>query len=227
MDALVSVTPQIVEKLKCSNPNTVMITNYPILRNKEENTKNRYRGKNICFAGGISPQWNHENIIKAIESIEGVEYILAGDGSKHYLDKLKNLNGWKKVKYLGRIPHTEVAKIYDESMVGMALLSNKSQVGAEGTLGNTKLFEYMEADLPVICSDNNLWKQIIDENQCGITINPENIVEITDAIVQILESPELASQMGDNGRKAIYTEFNWATQEKKLIDLYNSIVRLG
>ncbi|HZK27887.1 MAG TPA: glycosyltransferase, partial [Thermoclostridium sp.] len=71
--ALVSVTPQIVEKLKCSNPNTVMITNYPILRNKEENTKNRYRGKNICFAGGISPQWNHENIIKAIESIEGVE----------------------------------------------------------------------------------------------------------------------------------------------------------
>ena len=108
-DALISVTPKIVERLKHINSNTIMVTNYPI--STEEVSNYKYRKRAICFAGGIDPQWNHENIIKAIENIDDVEYILAGSGSSEYLEKLKKLKGWEKVRYLGRVPHEKVKEI--------------------------------------------------------------------------------------------------------------------
>lgn len=221
-DALISVTPKIVERLKSYNLNTIMITNFPIVRNRNIEKKSR-RKRAICFAGGITPQWNHENIIKSIEVIEDVEYILAGSGPQDYLDELKKLNGWNKVRFLSRISHEEVMNIYDESMVGMALMSKRNQVGGEGTLGNTKLFEFMEAGIPVVCSNNKIWEQIINNSKCGKTINPESVAEISQAITQIISNPELASQMGDNGKNAVFSKYNWATQEKILIDLYESI----
>src|SRR5699024_782118 len=62
-DAIVTVTPKFVERLKMINPNTIMVTNYPIIT--KENNKNNEVPKNkaICFAGGINSQWNHENKI--------------------------------------------------------------------------------------------------------------------------------------------------------------------
>ena len=114
-------------------------------------------------------------------------------------------------------------EIYNESMIGMTLLSNNTQVGDEGTLGNTKIFEFMEAGLPVICSNNRLWEEIIKSYKCGTSIDPENITEITNSITKIIKNSELASEMGANGRKAVYDKFNWETQEKELIGLYKSI----
>ncbi len=222
-DALLTVTPKFVERLQEVNSNTVMITNYPILTDEDKN-EHIQKKKAICFAGGISPQWNHENIINAIETIEGVEYILAGSGSNEYIEKLKRLEGWRKVRYVGRIPHEQVKMIYAESMVGMTLLSHDTQVGDEGTLGNTKIFEYMEARLPIICSNNKIWKDIAEEYKCGIAIDSNDVVKIAAAIQEITARLENVETMGANGNKAIKDKYNWSYMEERLIDLYFSIL---
>lgn len=223
LDALISVTPQIVNRLKIYNKRTIMITNYPI--NEERYSVNNVKkNRSICFAGGIFPQWNHENIIKAIESIDDIEYILAGSGPDEYINKLRNIEGWTKVNFLGRIPHEKVKIIYSKAMIGMTLLSNNSQVGDEGTLGNTKIFEYMEAGLPVICSHNKIWRDIIDKYECGIVVNPDDTIIINNSIQKLLDNPELALHLGNNGRKAIEKEFNWSTQEELLINFYDKLI---
>lgn len=222
-DALITVTPKFVERFKKINSNTVMITNYPILSQYEN--INEYRtSKAVCFAGGVSPQWNHENIIKAIDKIEGATYLLAGSGSKEYMSILESLDGWKKVEYLGRITHEEVKNIYARSIAGMTILSHDTQVGNEGTLGNTKIFEFMEAGLAVICSNNNIWRSIVDEYKCGITVKPDSIEDIVSAIQYIIDNPNEAKNMGENGRKAVLEKFNWTTQEAVLLELYQSFV---
>lgn len=86
-DAVISVTPHIVERLSKINSNTVMITNYPIV-NVDEDIK-RKPELAICFAGGVNSQYHHEEIIKAIESIEGVRYFLAGTAEPDYINHLK------------------------------------------------------------------------------------------------------------------------------------------
>lgn len=220
-DAVISVTPHILERFEKINSNSIMITNYPIA-NKIQVRKDNYVNK-ICFAGGISEQWNHDKIINSIENIDGIEYILAGSGTKEYLNLLKSLSGWKKVKYVGKIPHDDVNDIYSESVAGMAL-NYSNQIKGTGTLGNTKIFEYMEAGLPVICTNYKLWEKIIDEYKCGICVNPSNVKEIRTAILFIINNKDKAVKMGQEGRRAIKEKFNWNIEEQKLLELYKALL---
>lgn len=220
-DAVISVTPHLVERFKLINSNCAMVTNYPIINIVEETSKNPKKA--ICFAGGISEQWSHHNIINAIEDIPELEYILAGEGEKEYMDSLKSLPGWRKVNYLGKIPHSDVRYIYYESIAGVAL-NFSNQAKEQGTLGNTKLFEFMESGLPVICSDYKLWKEIINEYECGICVNPNDVAEIKNAVDFVINNVDKSVKMGQNARKAAVEKYNWSTQEGTLLETYKNLI---
>ena len=143
----------------------------------------------------------------------------------NYNEKLKSNEGWKKVNNFGIIKHEEVyGKILSQSNIGIALLDYLPLCkGNVGNLSNNKLFEYMRAGLPVIVTDFILWKEIIEENSCGICVNPNNINEIADAIKYLLDNPKIAKQMGKNGQKIVKEKYNWNMEAKKLINLYKSL----
>ena len=192
-----------------------MITNFPIIDSYSATEKiaSAIKKNNvIAFAGGITSQWSHEIILQAIEGLD-VQYKLAGVADKGYINKLQDDPSWEKVDYVGKIPHEDIANVLRQSSVGMALLQySPNSNGKEGTLGNTKLFEYMMAGLPVICTDFTLWKDIIYKWHCGICVNPNDVNAIVEAIRQIIESQTAAKEMGYAGRLAIKTEFNWSNE---------------
>lgn len=219
-DAIISVTPSIVNKLKAININTVQITNYPIVSTVSAEDMRQWNNS-ICFAGGISQQWLHTNIIKALDNTSGIMYELVGTGSSDYLAGLKNLSSWSKVKFYGNIPFTDVGTFLSKSTAAIVLNDYSANVGwKEGTLGNNKLFEAMQVGIPVICTDFILWKEIIDEWKCGICINPHDITAIRDAINYLIENKDIAKEMGDNAKKAVIERYNWKTQETVLLNLY-------
>jgi glycosyltransferase involved in cell wall biosynthesis len=222
-DAILSVTPHIVDRFKQLNANTIIITNYPIL-NKEPKLLSSEQDKSICFAGGICEQWMHENIIQALGKVAGASYLLAGTGDIGYINKLKSLTMWDRVNYKGYIKQSEVFDLYNQSMAGIALCDYVSNVGFKiGTFGSTKIFEYMYAGLPVICTDFVLWKDIIEKNHCGICVNPNDTNAIANAINYLIDNPNEAQRMGENGRKAVLEKYNWESQEKILLELYNKL----
>lgn len=228
MDYIIGVTPHLVEKLRRLNSNVEMISNFPILELcndeqllQQERTDNAPH--NIVFAGGVTKQWSHEEILQAIERVD-VRYKLAGPSIREYIAKLEQYSSWIKVDYCGKIPHEKVKELFHESTVGLAVLQySPNSDGANGTLGNTKLFEYMMAGLPVICTDFKLWKDIVDKWHCGICVNPKDVNAIRHAINYLIHNTEEASNMGNNGRKAVMKEFNWSIDEKKLLHLYKAI----
>jgi len=224
LDALISVTPTLTDRFRIINPNTIQITNYPLKTKKS--IDNRKWGASICFAGGITKQWLHENLINALDRISNVTYKLAGNKDESYFKELRNLDSWHKVQYNGKIPYEDVDCFISESTAGIALNDYNANVGYKmGSLGNTKLFEYMQAGIPVICTDFILWKKIIDKYNCGICVNPYDINEISKAIQYLLNNPKIAQQMGDNGCNAIISDINWESQEIELLKLYNSLIR--
>jgi glycosyltransferase involved in cell wall biosynthesis len=89
-----------------------------------------------------------------------------------------------------------------------------------------KLFEYMSAGLPIIASDFPLWKQIVEGNKCGITVDPMNPKAIAEAIEYLLERPELMNEMGENGRKAVLEKYSWQKESEKLIKIYSDILNV-
>ncbi|MFA9192788.1 glycosyltransferase [Flavobacterium sp. FBOR7N2.3] len=214
------------ERLSKACKNNQLVFNFPIL--KEENTVLREDiiGKSICYAGLISRMWYIENILTALIQLDGVQFNLAGNpADMAYLNMLKINAGWKKVNYLRQIEHREVNdKVYSKSTIAMALLDYIPLCkGNVGNLSNNKLFEYMKAGLPVICTDFILWKEVVEKNNCGICVNPRNINEIAEAIKYLTDNPDIAKQMGENGRNIVLEKYNWQYEEKKLIDVYRSL----
>lgn len=151
-----------------------------------------------------------------------MSYVLCGPvQSNEYLEVLESTPGWEKVNYLGRVDYDQAQKVLRESLIGVALLSPSGNTnGKEGTLGNTKLFEMMQAGLPVICTDFALWREIIDKYECGICVDPADVDAIRDAIQYLVDNPQMAKKMGENGINAVRSEFNWHEQVKNLQAMY-------
>ena len=149
---------------------------------------------------------------------------MAGPAYPSYLEFLKSLPNWHLVDYIGEVKHSEVNKVYSRSFAGIVLLDYSPNVGYHrGTLGVLKMFEYMLAGIPVIATDFDLWREIIEGNNCGICINPHDTRAIAEAVNFYQNHPQVAREQGQNGRRAVIEKYNWKTQEKVLLNLYRSL----
>lgn len=224
LDGAVSVTPHICQSLRQICPRVEMVCNYPLW---EELPPPSFQSRKIVFPGLISEVWCIDVLLKAMESVGDVTLELrSGNVEKPYYDTLVSLPAWKKVNFPGKVSHREVLALLRECMCGIALADYTPNVGGkQGTLGNTKIFEYMMAGLPVVCTDFVLWKEIVDRWQCGICVPPRDADQIASAIRYLLDHPEEARRMGENGRRAVKEAYNWAVEEKKLLALYKDILK--
>jgi glycosyltransferase involved in cell wall biosynthesis len=126
------------------------------------------------------------------------------------------------VNALGFLSRQEVKTLLAESMAGIVtFLPVPNHIDAQPN----KMFEYMSAGLPVIGSHFPLWKEIIEGNNCGICVDPNQPEEIGKAIQYIFDHPKEAENMGINGIKAIEEKYNWRAEEQKLISTYQSILK--
>lgn len=225
LDAVITVraeTNENFEKKGCRH--VISVCNFPVL--DEAFFPPAYDANVIVFAGGISKQWNHDKIIRAIENIDGVKYVLCGPIDEAYLSYLKSFPGWKKVDYRGKVPFEQVAEILRKASIGIALLTpGRNTNWHQGNMANTKIFEEMKAGLPVICTDFACWREFVEVYDCGICIDPGNIEQIADAICSLITNPATAKAKGMSGRRLVETKFNWAHEEKKLLALYDEIGR--
>ncbi len=225
-DAVITVSPHILVKLEQFSNHAYMITNYPKYDYKNETlfSKEEYlnRPDTLFYSGTVS---NQEVILQAIEEIPNVQYNLAGTFFDNYKEKLSKYPSWNKVDYLGYLNKEELEIAFHKSTIAITLLHYHANVGhTQGTLGNTKFFEYMKYGLPIICTDFKIWKEmIIDKYNCGICVNPNSIEEVQRAIQYLMDNKEIAYQMGQNAQRAVKEEFNWNSQEPILINIYRSI----
>lgn len=223
--AVVSVTIHIVERLKNVNPNTYQITNYPQFENRS--IDGRPWDRSICFAGLLSPFWMLKEIISILPEVNAKLYLAGYFATEDYLKELQSLSGWKNVDFYGTLPHDEILKIYNKSSIGIAIESyeNPNAGFRVGSLGCTKIPDYMSSGLPIIVSNTEVWGGVVKKYECGLAIeNPNDSNEIASAIQYLLDNPEKAKNMGENGLKAAKEEFNWEAQEKVLFDMYDGIL---
>jgi glycosyltransferase involved in cell wall biosynthesis len=223
IDAIICTRDSIIHRLNGLNCNLVLINNFPLV-NYEVKIAARTE-KIVCFAGAIVRNYQHKEIIQAIEGIENVKYLLAGPVRADYLNELKAMKGWQKVDYLGVISFDEVKEMYSRSSIGLSI--HKYTPNMDWQIGNfalTKIFEVMFWAMPVVCTNYSLWEEeIFSKTKCGITVVPTDVEAIRNAIIYLLDNPLEAKQMGENGRKVVVESFNWISQEEKLLSLYNRV----
>jgi glycosyltransferase involved in cell wall biosynthesis len=220
-DAIVTATPFIREKFLKINNNTVDVNNFPILDELYNNVNNKKKLQ-ICYIGGLSKIRGIEGMIIAIgRTKNNIKLVIGGKISDLKTENdYKKWDGWQKVEDFGFVDRNMVKKILSESIAGLVtFLPVPNHIDSQPN----KMFEYMSAGIPVIASNFPLWKEIIEKNNCGICVDPLKPEEIAKSIDYLVEHPDLAKEMGENGRFAVENIYNWSIEEKKLIQLYTNL----
>lgn len=179
--------------------------------------------KTAVYVGALNHSRGITHLVRSL-ALTPAQLILCGSfSSSEYYEELRQTPEFSKVEYRGVVSRKEIVDILSKSSIGVSTLLHVGQYSKIDTLP-TKVYEYMSMGLPVIISDSNFAKKVINEYEFGICVNPENINEIANKINYLIENPEVARRMGENGVRAIQEKYNWNFEEMKLIKLYEEVI---
>jgi glycosyltransferase involved in cell wall biosynthesis len=226
-DAIFLVTSDLVQlslnrwKIKKS----YLLTNFPIVNTNYFLTFDDYNQREnvLCYIGTVYEVSRQENVFMALEHLHDAHYLIAGIIDEGLTKSITSLPYWKNVEFINGFKKSELPDIFGKAIISNVLRDFKDSGTPNGSLGVIKMFESMEAALPIICSDVPLNREIIEKWNCGICVNPNNVNEIEVAIRYLIENKKKAYQMGQNGRQAIIEEYNWKSQAKSYIEVLNKI----
>jgi glycosyltransferase involved in cell wall biosynthesis len=207
---------------------TVLVHNYPIIGELCPASDAPYsaRGPIAAYVGGGTPERGIREMVIALGLLpESVDLTLHFAGTitpAAYLDELKTLAGWQRVRYLGWQNRTQVAQLLSSARLGIVtFLPIANHMNSEPT----KLFEYMSAKLPVVASNIPHWESLVRQNGYGVLADPTQPSAIATAILEILRDPAEAEAMGQRGHRAVMSEYNWGAASANLAQLYQRILQ--
>ncbi|MBI3135927.1 MAG: glycosyltransferase family 4 protein [Bacteroidetes bacterium] len=221
LDGIVTATPFIRDRFVKLNPNVTDINNFPLVSEIQiSNSDWNQREKKVCYIGVLNKiRGVREMVVGANQA--AAPLVLAGEFRDASRAELAQLAAWKNVTELGNIDRRRAVELKNSSMAGLVIFHPvANHVDAQPN----KIFEYMASGLPVIGSDFPLWQKIIAAGNCGICVDPLNPSQLAEAIRFILDNPEKAREMGENGKILVREIYNWDIEKQKLIGFYRRLI---
>jgi glycosyltransferase involved in cell wall biosynthesis len=221
-DGIITATPFIRDTFLTINPNTIDVNNFPMIGELDAAIPWAYKQAEVCYVGGIGAIRGIRELVHAGALLHSAARLnLVGQFSEPAVEaEVKAHRGWARVDQLGFLDRAGVREVMRRSaagVVGFHPLPNHMDSHP------TKMFEYMSSGIPVIASNFPLWREIIEGNQCGLCVDPLDPKAIAAAIDYLVNNPDVAERMGENGRKAALEQYNWSVQATKLTDFYGAI----
>lgn len=221
-DGFIPATDVIAKRFPTNK--SVTVKNYPIILPPPKVHKRSIEG--VVYAGVITRQKGAVEMLEAVSRFNrkhkkevklhliGTTFpsVLEGELKEMDRDNVLVFHGWQSQAYI----HEFTAKC----IAGLVLIHMLPQYTEALP---TKLFEYMNAELPVIASFTPVMKTIIDKAQCGYYVDPKNVDDIVRAIEKVASDEDKALEMGKNGYQSARDEYNWENEAEKLLRFYNKI----
>lgn len=163
--------------------------------------------KIIVSAGELNPWKGFDGIIKSLLEIKKnlknkVYLLILGDGQeKENLKKLaEELGVSRQVIFLGKIGHSEIINYFKAADV---FILNSNYEGLSHTL-----LEVMKAGRPIICSNIEANREVIEDNKSGLIVNYNDAGEISRAVIRILTDPALSENLVREAKEKLKL-FSW------------------
>jgi glycosyltransferase involved in cell wall biosynthesis len=156
------------------------------------------------------------NIFKNITlKNERVHLLIFGDGKlRSDLENLAaNLNLSKHLDFLGYVK--DVNNYYN--LFDIVLFTSDW----EGMPLTT--WEAMAHRVPVLAPDVGGFKEILEENNCGLIYNPDNLKEAEMKLQTLIDDASLRKRLGENGIKAIEEKYHMNNFIRRIENIYLSL----
>jgi glycosyltransferase involved in cell wall biosynthesis len=222
--ACVGLSPGIVEGIKKRSPKNhpvVLIPNGCDLEIFKPQPKTPIKINGIApgdFVAGFTGAHGKANGLDAIieasreikkRKITHIKFLLIGDGSeKARLQKIAAQEQLDCIIFHPPISKVALAQITAQLDCGLMFLDNIPAF-YYGTSPN-KFFDYISAGIPVINNYPGWLAEIIEKNQCGAAITPENPAALVEKLIELASQPEQCQKMGQAGRILAENSFSRA-----------------
>ncbi len=177
----------------------------------------------VAYIGGFSRNRQLLPLIEAARELPEVEFLLWGDGHQRAAME-EAVHNTSNARYLGWLPPDRVP-LYTSmaDVIYYCLLSDYPGAiyNAPNTLSNA-----MTAGRPIIANDVGDLGRIVRQTGCGLLL-PEVTPKAIHNAIERLKDPAVRQRMGEAGRAAAETEYNWAVASQKLKRIYTDLTGQG
>jgi len=230
LDHIITVNDSIAEIFKSKYRKTIIVIrnvsekfDWSELKSKKDIGIPEDKELIIVQGSGLNIDRGIEEAILAMQLIDNAILLIVGDGDviPNAKELVKTHQLETKVLFFGKRPYKELMQFTRHASIGLALDKPKS-LNYRFALPN-KLFDYIQANTAVICSNLIEIQKIVEKYKIGIsieTISPEAIAE---TINGLLENKEKLSAYQENCKKAAEVE-NWENEKVKLKVLLKQVV---
>lgn len=228
--AVITVADSLAERYQSMHNKVVVVRNFPRLDYHASDRDFGAQQGSLVFTGVLAPNRGIQEVIQAMgilkqKSFEVSLHLAGIPCYPSYTDELmseaKRQNVNEQVHYHGILSQSDALALQKNCSIGLNI-SNSRMYPIQGY--PVKMFEFMYAGLPVIYSNSPSFLEIAGTSNAGIGVDPGNIVQIADAIETLVQNPDLARSLGENGRKSILEKYNWDLEWYRLRDLYIELI---
>lgn len=227
-----------VQKIHKLKNRSIVVRSTPNYWNIDDNEVNRVRRDillklNISdntfilmYHGMIVPDRGIENLIKAMARMENTAAIILGNGNKEYLKKIqglaKELSVSQKIFFHDAVPIDELYKFIGASNVGMVI--GRGTYKSYFYMLPNKFFENIQGLTPIIVSNFPEVRKLTEKYGIGLTVNPESVDEIAEAIRKMQRDKEFYKQCKEN-LKIAKKELCWEKEKQVLKKAYIRVLK--
>ncbi|MFH1258631.1 MAG: glycosyltransferase family 4 protein [Elusimicrobiota bacterium] len=175
----------------------------------------------LVFAGRLEKEKNLALFIEAfkktLQTCSQLYLILIGEGSElnSLTNKIQKLNIAQNVRFLGKIfDVTDFLKISDAFVLPSL---------SEGM--PNALLEAMSCQLTVLASAVGGIKEVIRNNQEGVLFEPDNIEQMSQAILHAVNNRGWSKQLALRARERVVRDYSLLAVSEKYLQLYHTIFK--
>ena len=152
-----------------------------------------------------------------------VNYLVVGTGKKRkeYQRLAEELKIAAHVRFVGNVPEAELPAVFNiaNAYVGVSRRADGSRVEGFGVA----LAEASACGLPVIAGQSGGLAEAVHDGETGLVVNPDDPEAVATALKRLVSDQLFARRLGQAGRKAIETYYNWDRVIRDLLDIESQV----
>ncbi|MCY1268316.1 D-inositol-3-phosphate glycosyltransferase [compost metagenome] len=176
----------------------------------------------ILYQGGLQPGRGLELLLRAVMQVPEAYLVYIGGGSlaSQLREVREELGLQERVHFIPTVALADLPSYTASADIGVQPIENTCF--NHFTTDSNKLFEYVQAGLPVIASDLPEIRKVVACNRLGILVPPGDGDYLVSALRDLVADKYKRDFYAENARKAA-SLLTWEEQEGKLIAFYERI----
>ena len=226
LKARIGVSPVAVDFIKPYIPGEYLIVPNGVDMSRFRPTGRKYedisglKGKKVLFLGRLDERKGLGQLLLAFRLLQkemDAHLVIAGTGPRKttYESYVKEHGLTEYIHFLGFIPNKDIPSIYRSCDIYCS-----PALGGE-TFGIV-LIEAMASGVPVIASNIDGYRQVIEDGKNGLLFDPHSPEDIKQRLLSVLSDSNLRDKLIKQGLGSV-KQYEWKRVSERIVEIYKKV----